>query len=160
MFNYPARKINFPPFFFIIPIAWFGMMGIGLLAGFLFLYEPNWTPSALLHDLSYALSEGESEPWPSLERYYLLLALLTGMGLAAWHADRFKITQAGWQPLLLHLSSGITMGIGAALAMGGNDSQLLLALPTFSSAGVLTIAFMLLGISLGLDIHRRIRTTF
>jgi len=33
-------------------IAWFGMMGIGLLADFLFLLEPSWPASGLLNDLS------------------------------------------------------------------------------------------------------------
>ena len=31
------------------------MMGIRLLAGFLFLIEPSWPPSGLLNDLSGAL---------------------------------------------------------------------------------------------------------
>jgi len=40
------------------------------------------------------------------------------------------------------------MGIGAAIASGGNDSQLLLGLPSLSPAGVTTIFFMLCGIAL------------
>ena len=45
------------------------------------------------------------------------------------------------------------MGVGGALALGGNDSQLLLSLPTFSPAGGLAVAGMLLGIWIGLFIR-------
>ncbi len=129
---------------------WFGMMGIGLLAGFLFLFEPRWTPSGLLHDLSAALLHGENGRWPTPPRYFLLLALLSGMVLAAWHSRRFEFRPARWTVWLTHLLAGTLMGLGASLAMGGNDSQLLLALPAFSPADFLPVTCMLLGIAVGL----------
>lgn len=45
------------------------------------------------------------------------------------------------------------MGIGAALAKGGNTSQLLLTLPVFSPAGIGAVASMLVGLYLGLRIR-------
>ena len=133
------------------------MMGIGLLAGFLFLYEPSWTPSGLLNDLSAAALHGESARWPTLQRYYLLLALVGGMVLAAWRTERFDFKSVRWTVWLVHLVAGILMGLGASLAMGGNDSQLLLALPAFSPAGFLAVACMLVGIVLGLKIYERFK---
>ncbi|BBB24682.1 YeeE/YedE thiosulfate transporter family protein [Amphritea japonica] len=136
---------------------WLGMMGIGLLASFLFLYEPGWTPSGLLHDLSAAALHGESTRWPLLPRYYLLLALLGGMILAAWRIKQFEFRFPRWNVWLIHLLAGILMGLGAALAMGGNDSQLLLALPAFSPSGFVTVIAMLIGIALGVNLYDRLR---
>ena len=48
--------------------------------------------------------------------------------------------------VLRHSSAGVLMGIGAALAGGGNDSQLLLALPSLSFAGLATVLSILCGI--------------
>jgi hypothetical protein len=136
---------------------WFGMMGIGLLAGFLFLYERSWTPSGLLHDLSAAALHGDSARWPTVQRYSLLLALIGGMVLAAWRTNRFDFKSVRWTVWLIHLVAGTLMGLGASLAMGGNDSQLLLALPAFSPAGFLAVTCMLLGIVLGLKIDQRLK---
>jgi hypothetical protein len=49
--------------------------------------------------------------------------------------------------------AGACMGIGASLALGGNDSQLLLALPTLSPGGMTAILGMLIGIWSGLYIR-------
>lgn len=132
-------------------------MGIGLLAGFLFLYEPSWTPSGLLHDLSAAALHSDGTRWPALHRYYLLLALIGGMVLAVWRTERFDFKSVRWTVWLMHLAAGILMGLGASLAMGGNDSQLLLALPAFSPAGFLAVTCMMLGIALGLKITMRLK---
>jgi uncharacterized membrane protein YedE/YeeE len=137
---------------------WFGMMGIGLLSGLLFLYEPGWSPGSLIQDqIAVALNDDVHQPLP-LPRYALVLALLVGMSLGASRLKKLQLRMAATGPLLLHLLAGTLMGLGAALAMGGNDSQLLLALPAFSPAGFLTIGCILAGIRLGLfvlDLNRR-----
>jgi len=51
--------------------------------------------------------------------------------------------------------AGTCMGVGASLALGGNDSQLLLALPTLSPGGITSVVGMLTGIWLGLFIRER-----
>ncbi|MEH6577092.1 MAG: YeeE/YedE thiosulfate transporter family protein [Amphritea sp.] len=141
---------------------WFSMMGIGLIAGFLLIYEPNWSPSRLLRDLSAAmtdkLADKDNPHWPELPRYYFLLALLIGMYLAAWRCKHFKFTPASWSSALIHLLAGTMMGLGASLAMGGNDAQLLLALPVLSPAGFVAVLCILLGIVLGLKIGQLILT--
>lgn len=134
--------------------TWFGMMGIGLLAGFLFLYERGWTPSGLLHDLSTALrSEGPSA-WPTTSRYLIIVFLFSGMIYAAWRTKRFQIRRPKGRIILLHLLAGILMGVGAALARGGNTFHLLLTLPVFSPAGLVAVASMLVGVYVGLLIRR------
>jgi hypothetical protein len=137
--------------------TWLGMMGVGLLAGFIFLYQPKWPPSGLLHDLSRAILDKNDSLWPDLERYVLFVVLLLGMMFSAWKAKRFKLTLPGIKSWSTHLLSGILMGIGASLCMGGNDSQLLLALPTFSIAGIISISCMILGLFIGLDIRSKFK---
>lgn len=138
---------------------WFGMMGIGLLSGFLFLYEPGWSPGSLMQDqIAAALNIDGHQP-PPLPRYTLVVALLFGMSLGARRLKKLQLRSTSTGPLLLHLLAGTLMGVGAALAMGGNDSQLLLALPAFSPAGFLTVGCILAGIRLGLFVLDLIQRT-
>ncbi len=125
---------------------WRGMLAIGLMAGIAFLYEPQWTPSGLLKAISLAVWDGDASRWPSMERFMLIAALITGMAVAALWTRSFKLVWSNWRGYFRHGLAGILMGIGAALANGGNDSQLLLALPAMSPAGVVTVLSMLLGI--------------
>jgi hypothetical protein len=136
--------------------TWFGMMGIGLLAGFIFLYQPKWPPSGLLHDVSRAIIDKDDSLWPSMERYLLFFTLLLGMVFSAWRAKRFQLIMLNYKHWLMHLLSGVLMGIGASLAAGGNDSQLLLALPTFSLAGIIAVIGIVVGIFIGLIVRKRI----
>ncbi len=135
--NQPDRKI------------WAGMLMIGLMASIAFLYEPRWTPSGLLNDVSLALWLNDAGRWPSIERFILIAALVAGMVAAALRTRSFELEFASWGVFQRHLFAGILMGIGAAIASGGNDSQLLLALPALSPAGAATILSMLVGIYLG-----------
>jgi hypothetical protein len=125
---------------------WLSMLAIGFMASIVFLIEPKWTPSALLKDLSYALINHKGQNWPSLMRFVLILSLITGMLIAAIKTKTFKFKLTNVKHSIKHLFSGICMGVGAAIAGGGNDSQLLLALPSLSPAGFATVFFMLLGI--------------
>ncbi|NRB39213.1 MAG: YeeE/YedE family protein, partial [Pseudomonadales bacterium] len=54
-----------------------------------------------------------------------------------------------------HLLAGLLMGLGAVIASGGNDTQLLLALPALSPAGVVVIISMLIGIFLGRELMKK-----
>jgi hypothetical protein len=139
---------------------WFGMMGIGLLAGFIYLYQPKWPPSALLHHLSSALINDKPNSWPSLEQYIFFITLLIGMFLAAWRTKKFIFVPSNIKDWAAHLFAGILMGTGASLAMGGNSVQLLLGLPTLSPAGFGAIAGMLLGIWFGLYVRQQFKVIF
>lgn len=131
---------------------WITMMSIGLIGGFVFLYDPSWPPSGLLKKLSGAIAAPEVNLWPTSNSYLIFISLLLGMLIAAWHLNKFKVIHSDWRHWLTHLSAGTLMGIGSSLALGGNDSQLLLALPALSPAGLFTIIAMISGIWLGLII--------
>jgi uncharacterized membrane protein YedE/YeeE len=134
---------------------WFSMMGVGLLAGFLYLYEPNWPPSGLLNQLSGALINESTSSWPSIEQISLFMLLLIGMFIAAWHNNKINVQLPNIRQWIIHLLAGILMGVGASLAQGGNDAQLLLALPAFSPGGLGAVIGILFGIWLGLYIRKK-----
>jgi len=124
---------------------WSGIMLVGISAGCLFLYEPAWSPSDFVRDAGLNLMTGTSPP-PSFMRALILLAMLLGMAAGAWRFGRFRWVLPAGGEIGKHLGSGLLMGIGSALALGGNDFQLLLALPALSLASLSAIASMLLGI--------------
>lgn len=139
---------------------WLTMMSIGLIGGFVFLFDAKWPPSGLLYKLSHALVGANNALWPEIESYLLFISLLLGMFTAAWHAKRFELLSSNWKQWILHSVAGTCMGIGASLALGGNDSQLLLALPTFSPGGFVSVLGMLIGIWLGLFIREKYFNNF
>jgi uncharacterized membrane protein YedE/YeeE len=134
---------------------WLTMMSIGLIGGFFFLFDPKWPPSGLLHKLSHALASSDNALWPPKESHFLFNSLLIGMFSAAWYTNKFEVVKSEWKQWSLHITAGTCMGIGASLALGGNDTQLLLALPTFSPGGAVAVLGMLAGIWVGLFIRER-----
>jgi hypothetical protein len=134
---------------------WSGIMLVGIFAGALFLYEPAWSPSDFVRDGGLSLMAGNSPP-PSITRALILVSMLLGMAAGAWHFGRFRWVLPAVGEIGKHLGSGMLMGAGSALALGGNDFQLLLALPALSLASLSAIAGMLAGIWLGARItaHR------
>ena len=135
---------------------WRGIMLVGIFAGALFLYEPAWSPSDFVRDSGLNLMAG-TLPFPSLSRVLILLAMLLGMTAGAWRFRRFRWVLPAIGETGKHLGSGLLMGVGSALALGGNDFQLLLALPALSPASLSAMAGMLAGIWSGqrLTGHRR-----
>ena len=131
---------------------WLQLMTIGLVAGFLFLIEPKWPPSGLLNHISLALTSELPQQWPSLNQYLLFVGLLMGMFVSVFRAKRFGLLLPSFKKIVLHLTAGTLMGIGASLAAGGNDAQLLLAMPTLSVSSFITVASMLFGIWCGIRI--------
>ena len=133
-----------------------GVIVFGVIASVLTYQVPEWSPSQLLNDISAAGIRGESDRWPSLQRYLIVLGLIAGM--AAGARKRLSPNEYKFRPLPLisHLLAGIIMGIGASLALGGNDLQLLIALPSFSPAGAITILCMIAGIAMGIGLRKSI----
>ena len=134
--------------------AWVCMLLIGLMASIVFLTEPHWTPSSLLKDISFSLWADDSSVWPSVSRFGLIMALIGGMLIAALRTNTFNLLPVGMKDSVKHLAAGSLMGIGAAIANGGNDRQLLLALPSFSPAGFTTVFFMIVGIFAGIRLSQ------
>lgn len=120
-----------------------------MVASIVFLYERHWTPSGLLKDISLFVWYGDERQWPSRERFLLMLSLVLGMLIAAVYTRSFVVKWMTRRLVARHLFAGILMGMGAVLASGGNDTQLLLALPVFSPAGFVAVLFMLFGIYVG-----------
>lgn len=133
---------------------WLSMLGIGLMAGFVFVYEPHWTPSGLLKSMGTSLWNERLEEWPSSERFILMVSLIAGMVSAALYTGSFTLR---WSPLTRlgkHLVAGVLMGLGAVMAGGGNDTQLLVAMPVLSVAGLSTVICILVGIYVGIHLAR------
>lgn len=51
--------------------------------------------------------------------------------------------------MVKHLLAGILMGVGAVMAQGGNDTQLLVSMPALSPHGFTAVAIIVLGIYVG-----------
>lgn len=133
-------------------------------------YEPNilFAVGGLLFGIGTAFNQGCGVSTHSkLSRGDLSMTATVFGWLAGW------TILATWRPEIsvssLPLPTNVTYGalivlsllisIWAFMAMGGNDSQLLLALPTFSLAGVIAISGMVIGLFIGLDIRKKIVVT-
>ena len=126
--------------------VWSGIMLVGLLAGALYFMQPHWTPSAFVRDVGLATITRNPELFPTKERSEILAMILIGMTIGAWKYRRFRIFLPNARDIGKHLFAGVLMGIGTAMALGGNDYQLLLAMPALSLAGPLAMTGILLGI--------------
>jgi uncharacterized membrane protein YedE/YeeE len=93
--------------------------------------------------------------WPPAARWILLVAVLTGMFLSTWQRGSFR---PDWRPQpvwLVNLAGGLLMGLGTALAPGGNDALVLYGIPTFSPSAAPTFAALALGVAAGLVMMHR-----
>lgn len=131
---------------------WLSMLGIGVMAGLVFIYEPHWTPSGLLKSVGLSVWQENGADWPRIERFYLFGCLVLGMGIAAVITKSFRFKSVSFSRLIKHFLSGILMGLGAVMASGGNDSQLLVALPALSAAGLVATLCIVIGIFLGIKL--------
>lgn len=130
-------------------VLWASMLGIGVMAGLVFVYEPHWTPSGLLKDMSLSIWHQNDMKWPHFERFALMSALIGGMVIAAIAKKSFEFRPSATKHYMRHLAAGILMGFGAMMAGGGNDSQLLVALPALSPAGLVAVLSIIAGIFVG-----------
>jgi len=129
---------------------WSGIMLVGIFAGGLFLFEPAWSPSDFVRDAGLSVMTGHSQP-PSFTRALILLTMLMGMAAGAWRFGRFRWVWPTVGETGKHLGGGLLMGVGSALALGGNDFQLLLASPSLSPASLSALMSMLVGIWFGVQ---------
>lgn len=132
--------------------AWAGIMLVGILAGAVFLLQPAWSPSNFVKDLGLAIVLRNPDVLPVVERIAILAMMLLGMGISAWKYCRFRLIFPGARDVGRHFLAGILMGLGSAAALGGNDFQLLLAMPALSLAGFLAILGIVSGIRIGIAI--------
>lgn len=172
--DYPTLEpATLPPRWLVIPSAviilllylwpaerrrrYAGVIAFGAAAGLLGILQPHWSPSQLIADIT-AAPLFVDRTLPEMERVLISAALVAGMALATRHHTHqdHRHHQNRGMLWLKHLAAGIVMGIGGALALGGNDSQLLLALPAGSPSAILALGCMIAGIWLGLKIDQHI----
>ena len=95
-----------------------------------------------------------TKPWPATGRWLLLLAVLLGMFLSTLQRGGFH---PDWRPKaawLRNLAGGLLMGLGVAMAPGGNDTFVLYGVPNLSPNALPAYAAMTIGIVAALLIAR------
>ena len=131
-------------------VDWRSSILCGVMLGVLDNDLWKWDPSAVARALSQPMALLQA--WQQGRGHVVFgLMLLAGMFADALLQRRWHWRTPGWRDLP-HLGYGIAMAIGAVLAMGGNDSQLLRYLPNGSPQGWLAVAAMVVGIILGFKI--------
>jgi len=123
-------------------------MLIGLAAGLIYLIQgPYGYATTVQQGVEAVLGR---RPSPEAERWVLLGAALAGMFVSTLQRKSFSLD---WRPRprwLMNLAGGALMGLGVALAPGGNDSLVLYAVPSLSPHALPTYAALALGIAVGL----------
>ncbi|PKO76430.1 MAG: hypothetical protein CVU21_13275 [Betaproteobacteria bacterium HGW-Betaproteobacteria-15] len=119
-------------------------MVLGLCSGLLFLLEGAWTYTNFLRELGVSWVTGTN--LPGGHRLALVGCLFAGMVVSSVHRGQFewriKQSMFSWRNML----GGGLMGIGGALVPGGNDTVLLVLMPTLSLQALASFGAMLLGI--------------
>ena len=121
-----------------------GVLCIGLLASLLFYLEPNWPPSHLMNDMGNAVLHGQE--MPSYLRMGIVVGMLIGMWVAVFVNHNARLRFPRWRSAVRFLVAGSMMGVGAGMALGGNDTQLLFGIPATSPGALSAILFMFIGI--------------
>ncbi len=129
---------------------WSGISLVGVLSGAVFLLQPAWSPSDFVRDIGQAIAHADPARLPSVDRIAALASMLLGMAAGAWRHGRFTVRGPTRETLLRHFPAGVLMGAGTALALGGNDFQILLGLPALSVAALSAVAGMLTGLAVTL----------
>jgi uncharacterized protein len=95
-----------------------------------------------------------TRPYPATGRWVLLLAVLAGMLVSTLQRGGFR---ADWTPRLSWLRNifgGALMGLGVALAPGGNDALVLYGIPSLSPHALPAFLAMVVGIVAALLVMR------
>jgi len=123
-------------------------MLIGLAAGSIYLIQgPSGYASTVQQGIEALLGR---RPSPEAARWVLVAAVMTGMLISTLQRKSFRLD---WKPRpswLLNLVGGTLMGLGVALAHGGNDSLILYAIPTLSPHALPAYATLAAGVTAGL----------
>ena len=91
-----------------------------------------------------------TKEWPATGRWLLLLAVLAGMLASTLQRGSFRLDVRPRTDWLRNVGGGALMGLGAAMAPGGNDVLVLYAAPLFSPHALPALAAMVVGIFGGL----------
>jgi uncharacterized protein len=101
-----------------------------------------------------------TRPWPTTGRWLLLVAVLLSMFISIIQRKAFRLLLQPQRSWSRNFGGGILMGLGAAVAPGGNDAYVLYgvpnlspnALPAFFAMAVgIVIAIVLLRLAFGIE---------
>lgn len=123
----------------------FSAMLLGLCSGLLFLLEGMWTYTNFLRAQTSALQTGTAAPdgW----RVALVMALFLGMLASSLQQRAFRpraLLRHNWYR---RVAGGLLMGSGGALVPGGNDTLLLVLIPTLSVQALASYLALLAGVA-------------
>ena len=131
-------------------VDWRSSILCGVMLGVLDNDLWKWDPSAVARALSQPMALVQA--WQQGQGHVVFgLMLLVGMFADALIQRRWRWVAPDWRDLP-RLGYGMAMAMGAVLAMGGNDSQLLRYLPNGSPQGWLAVPAMVGGIIAGFRI--------
>jgi uncharacterized membrane protein YedE/YeeE len=125
---------------------------IGIANGVLYALNGPWTYTAALHGDVIQLQSGDGRPLAL--RLGLFFAVVTGAVVSAWQRGTLRLD---WRPSpswLQDFAGGLLMGLGAAIAPGGNDVLVLQAIPQLSPHALPAYLAMTAGIAMVLVIMR------
>ena len=91
---------------------------------------------------------------PSTTRWALLIAVLAGMLTSTLLRGSFRLELRPRRSWLLNFAGGTLMGLGTALAPGGNDALVMYGVPTLSPYALPTYLALALGVVAGLLLLR------
>src|SRR5262245_47017896 len=91
---------------------------------------------------------------PPTVRWVLFIAVLAGMLLSTLQRGSFRLDWRPRQAWLANLGGGLLMGLGTALAPGGNDALVLYNIPILSPNALPAFTALAAGVAVGLGMMR------
>lgn len=128
---------------------------LGVIGGLLYGVKGAWSYTNYLRTQIDSAYHGNAGP--PLLHAWLFTALFAGMLVSALQRHSWHLRGASLHALLPHACGGLLMGIGAAMVPGGNDTLMLVGLPTLSLWALAAYAALLLGIAVTLVSLRGVR---
>jgi len=133
----------------------FGALLLGVASGLLFLMEGTWTYTNYLREQTKCwFFDGISTGWL---RGILVLTLFVGMLMSSFHCGSFSWRWPNINYWQRRVMGGLLMGSGGALVPGGNDTLILVLIPTLSLQALASYFALLAGIGSVLMIIRSVR---
>jgi uncharacterized membrane protein YedE/YeeE len=128
-------------------------MLIGLANGVLYLVDGAWGYTGTLQQSV----EGwlQIRMWPRSAQWILFAAMFAGMLVSTWQRGSLRVERPPGRVWARTLVGGSLMGLGAALAPGGNDALILYGIPSLSPHAVPAYLTMVVGIAAALIAMRR-----
>lgn len=125
-----------------------GALVLGVSGGILYTLQGAWTYTNFLR--------AEASAWvghamsPGGLRWLFLAALLLGMVVSSLQRRAFSLRRPSGGGLARALGGGALMGLGAAILPGGNDTLVLIAIPTLAPSALGVYLGVLLGVAASL----------